>query len=86
MPDRTTAAGRPLLVEEAVAPRTALERFLAPLDDPGGPPRRVVAGGAADLVLLDRPLAAVLADPVGTTVVTTWIGGHPAHGAGPGGP
>ena len=58
-----------------MAAEAALELFLTPLADPGGPPRRVVAGAPADLCLLDAPLAAVLAAP-SSRVAATIAGGR----------
>lgn len=80
--ERTTASGRSLGPDEAVAPPVALDRFLAPLTAPGGPPRTVHVGAPADLVLLDRPLAAALAEPSPSLVRTTWIGGMVVHDCG----
>lgn len=40
---------------EALAPEQALALFLDPLPQPGGAPRRIHPGLAADLCLLDRP-------------------------------
>jgi len=58
---------------ERLGPARALELFLGPADEPGGPVRRVVPGAAADLCLLDAPLDVVLGEPtagwVGATVV-----------------
>jgi predicted amidohydrolase YtcJ len=48
---------RPLGPGEAITPEQALALFLAPLDDPGGRPRRVEPGAPAELCLLDRPWA-----------------------------
>jgi hypothetical protein len=49
--------------QERLSPRAALDRFLTPLDDAGGAPRRVAAGAPADLCLLDVPLVEALARP-----------------------
>jgi hypothetical protein len=54
-----------------VTPRRALDLFLSGPQAPGGPPRRVVPGAAADLCLLDRPLGAALADPASLRVACT---------------
>lgn len=43
--------------DEGVTPEQALALFLAPLDDPGGPPRRLAPGAPAELCVLDRPWA-----------------------------
>jgi predicted amidohydrolase YtcJ len=56
---------------EAVTPEQALGLFLAPLDDPGGPPRRVRPGGPADLCVLDRPWADARADLSAVAVTHT---------------
>ncbi|HVV11896.1 amidohydrolase family protein [Amycolatopsis sp.] len=65
--NRRTASGQRIGAAEAIEPLAALERYLCPLDDPGGPPRRVAVGAVADLALLAAPLAEVLGadvDPV----------------------
>lgn len=61
---------------ETLTPIQALERYLAPLDDPGGAPRTVRVDAPADLVLLDRPLAVALAAPTAEAVRATVIGGR----------
>ena len=61
--ERRTPTGAILGAAERLPARAALERFLAPLDDPGGAARRVAAGAPADLCLLDAPLAEALAEP-----------------------
>jgi hypothetical protein len=73
---RRTAGGEALGDAERVAPRAALDLFLGPLDAPGGPPRRVVAGTPADLCLLHRPLAEVLAEPDAAAVRMSMVGGQ----------
>ena len=80
--ERTTATGRTLGPDEVVAAPVALASFLAPLSEPGGPARTVRVGAPADLVLLDRPLAAALAEPSSSHVRTTWIGGKVVHDRG----
>jgi predicted amidohydrolase YtcJ len=52
---RRTEAGRSLGPDEALTPERALALFTAPARAPGGRPRRVEPGAAADLCLLDRP-------------------------------
>jgi predicted amidohydrolase YtcJ len=74
--DRRTAAGRVLGPAERVDAMTALGLFLAPLAQPGGPRRRVVAGAAADICLLGMPLADALAAPSSTHVAATIAGGR----------
>jgi predicted amidohydrolase YtcJ len=78
---RTTASGRPLGLDERVTPRQALDLFLGGFDDPGGPPRRVEAGAAADLCLLHGPLDAALAKPDASWVAATVVGGRVIHRA-----
>lgn len=73
---RTTRGGRPLGLDERIAPRAALDLFLGDFDDPGGPARRVRAGAAADLCLLRGPLAAALAAPDASWVAATLVGGE----------
>lgn len=78
---RRTAAGATVGAEEAVGPARALDLFLGAPDDPGGPPRRVEPGAAADLVLLGNPRAAVLEDPAAAVVRATIVDGRLVHGA-----
>jgi predicted amidohydrolase YtcJ len=73
--DRRSARGEPVNSPEAVDVATALSGMLRPLEDLTAPPRRVVPGAPADLVLLGSPLAAVLTDPDADAVVATWVGG-----------
>ncbi|MCE0762756.1 amidohydrolase family protein [Pseudonocardia kujensis] len=77
---RRTPDGAPLGRGEAVEARQAVEAYLAPPDDPGGPPRRVSPGASADLVLLHRPLAPALATPSAALVRGTVIGGRWVYG------
>ena len=53
--DRRTAAGVAMAEAEALHPERALALFTSAPDDPGGPARRVVRGGPADLCLLRVP-------------------------------
>lgn len=78
--DRRSKSGRVLGGDEAVDAATALSLYLGEPADPGGPPRRVAVGTAADLVLLDAPLADVLASPSAGRVRATFIGGAPVFG------
>lgn len=73
---RTTASGRSLGLDERVTPRQALDLFLGGFDDPGGPPRRVEVGAAADLCLLQGPLDAALARPDASWVAATVVDGR----------
>ena len=69
--DRVTASGAVLGAGERIPARRALDLYLAALDDPAGPPRRVVAGAPADLCVLAVPLEAAFADPSTTHVRAT---------------
>ena len=60
---RRTPSGATVLPGEGVDAHTALAKFLSAARAPGGAARRVEVGGAADLVLLDAPLAEALAEP-----------------------
>ncbi len=60
---RTTRSGQLLGEAERVDGETALGLFLGAFEDPGGPPRRVAPGAAADLCLLRAPRAEALAEP-----------------------
>lgn len=71
------AATRDLAPEERITPRRALDGLLTPLDDPGGTPRRVTVGAAADLCLLRVPLAEALSSPDAGVVAVTICGGRP---------
>lgn len=73
---RRAPGGRILGAGETLRAPEALGRFLAPLHDPGGRARVIAPGTTADLVLLDRPLARVLAEPTAEAVRTTIIGGR----------
>lgn len=73
--DRRCPTGEIVGPAECIDPNEALDRYLAPLDDPGGPARTVRVGTAADLVLLDRPLREVLASPHADRVRATIIEG-----------
>ena len=76
---RTCPTGDVVGANERIPAAVALDRYLAPLDDPGGAARSVQVGAPADLVLLDRPLSAALADPTADAVRTTIIGGRVAY-------
>ncbi|WP_326818599.1 amidohydrolase family protein [Streptomyces sp. NBC_01762] len=73
---RHTPSGRVLGPDERLPARDVLRGMLAPLDDPGGPPRRIAVGSAADLVLLDRPLTDALRSPHARHVRATLIAGQ----------
>jgi predicted amidohydrolase YtcJ len=73
--ERCDPAGVAIGIEERLAPEEALALFLGPLDDPGGPPRQVQAGVAADLCLLDRNWAGARPALGAVQVTATLIGG-----------
>lgn len=79
---RRTPSGAVLGGDEALDAAQALERFLAPLGQPGAAPRRLARGAVADLCLLDRGRAAVLRDPAAVGVRLTLVGGRIVHRAG----
>lgn len=79
--ERLTPSGRVLGADERVPVEVALRGMLSPLDDPGGPARRVAVGRPADLVLLDRPLGEALRAPDAGHVRATFIEGRIVHGA-----
>jgi predicted amidohydrolase YtcJ len=74
--ERRVPGGAVAGAAERLAPSEALDAYLAPADDPGGPPRRLGLGEPADLVLLAAPLTDVLAAPRADAVRATLIGGH----------
>lgn len=78
---RRTPSGRVLGPHERLPARTVLRGMLAPLDDPGGRPRRIAVGRAADLVLLDRPLTDALRTPQARQVRATLIAGRLVYSA-----
>lgn len=53
--ERRTADGRIVGSDETLSPEQALQLFLTPLDRPGGVPRRIVVGAAADFCILTKP-------------------------------
>jgi predicted amidohydrolase YtcJ len=79
--DRRTERGQVLGPGERVPASVALELFLAPLAQPGGPARRVVAGAPADLCVLGVPLAEALAAPSSGHVAATIARGEVTYRA-----
>ena len=77
--DRRTESGAVLGTDERIDARTAIERHLGPLDDPGGPARRVEPGAPADLVLLRQPRADLLRSPMDAEVRAVWRSGRRLH-------
>lgn len=51
--NRQTAGGRVIGAAEALTPEQALALFTSAPEDPGGPPREITVGAAADMCLLD---------------------------------
>lgn len=74
---RRTPAGAVVGKDEVLTPEQALGLFLAPLDAPGGPPRRVRVGGPADLCLLDAPWRTARGALHRDRVAATLFGGVP---------
>ena len=72
---RQSAAGAVLGAREALSPERALALFTTPLDDPGGKPRQVQVGAAADLCLLDRPWREARSQLSAAYVRGTFLGG-----------
>jgi predicted amidohydrolase YtcJ len=77
--NRRAPTGEVVGGSERITAADALTRYLTPADDPGGRPRAVRPGVAADLVLLHAPLTDVLAAPSADAVRATLFGGT-AHG------
>ena len=73
---RRTPAGVVLGPAERMTPAAALSSYLSPSDDPGGRPRRVVRGAAADLVLLHAPLEQALLELEADLVRLTFVRGR----------
>ncbi|MFF0816922.1 amidohydrolase family protein [Rhodococcus sp. NPDC003318] len=69
--DRRAPTGDVVGADERLAATEALNGYLAPVTDPGGPARRVVVGADGDVVLLHSPLAEVLAAPTADAVRRT---------------
>lgn len=78
--DRRVPGGEVAGPAERLTSAAALNAYLAPAADPGGPPRQISPGMPADLVLLDRPLDDALAAPNAEAVRATLIGGRTVHG------
>ncbi len=78
---RATPSGVVLGADERLSPEQALCAYLSPLDDPGGPPRRIAIGAIADVCVLDRPWRAAREDLASVKVVLTLKGGAPIHGS-----
>lgn len=77
--DRRAPTGETVGPAERITARAALDRYLGPLDDPGGAAREVVPGAVADLVLLDRRVTDQCSAPSADAVRATVIGGRIAY-------
>ena len=80
--ERRSVGGVTLGMEERIGAAAALALYLGAPEAPGGKPRSVAAGAAADLCLLHRPLREVLASPCAEQVRVTIIDGRVIHDAG----
>lgn len=76
---RRTAAGQTVTPGEQLTGAEALDAYLAPPQDPGGPPARVRAGEPASLVVLNVPAAGLPGDPGQVRVVVTGTGLRRPH-------
>jgi predicted amidohydrolase YtcJ len=76
---RRTPSGQVLGPGEILSPGRALALYLGGPFDPGGPPRRVAPGAAADLCLLAQPGRAVLADLDPGAAALTLVAGTVVH-------
>ena len=72
----TTSTGAVIGPGERVSPQRALDLFLTGATDPGGAPRRIEVGAAADLCLLGAPLADELVEPSADHVEATICAGQ----------
>jgi predicted amidohydrolase YtcJ len=75
--ERHTPSGAVAGAAERLPAASALDAYLSAPGDPGGSPRRVRPGALADLVLLDRPMAAQLAAPTSDSIRTVLVRGRP---------
>jgi hypothetical protein len=79
--ERRSKSGMLLGGSERIAAKAAFSLFLGKADNPGGSPRRVAVGEAADLCLLHMPLAEALLKPHRDNVAATIIAGRPVYQA-----
>ncbi|PXY30787.1 amidohydrolase family protein [Prauserella flavalba] len=79
---RRTAGGAVVGAGERVAAGDVLAGLLAPLEDPGGAPRRVAVGAPGDLCVLRVPLEVALREPGAGVVRATVCGGVLGYDAG----
>ena len=73
---RRCADGSVLNAAEAVSPAAVLSGYLSSAQMPGGPPREIVPGSPADLVLLDRSITRAYGDLAAVKARATLIGGQ----------
>ncbi|UCE86186.1 MAG: amidohydrolase family protein [Deltaproteobacteria bacterium] len=73
--DRRTENGAALGADETLTPERALALFTSPPEAPGGPPRAIAVGAAADLCVLDRPWSKARAELSSACVAATVRGG-----------
>lgn len=78
---RRTPTGSVLGAAETLTPEQALALFTTPLDAPGGTPRQVERGVAADLCILDRPWRDARRDLADVRVAATILGGWQTYDA-----
>jgi predicted amidohydrolase YtcJ len=78
---RRTVSGRPIGVEEAIAPARALGLYLGSFADPGGARRPIAVGAPADLCLLHGPIDAALTALSRDCVAATIVAGRLVHHA-----
>ncbi|MDL9936575.1 amidohydrolase family protein [Gordonia sp. ABSL1-1] len=75
--DRRTASGRRVGASaERITVAQALARHRTPIGAPAGAARRIAVGQPGDLIVADRPYAAVLDDPGSVSVTIRVIGGR----------
>jgi len=73
---RRTRDGAALGPHESLTPERALSLFTTPAHSPGGAPRRVEVGAAADLCLLDRAWSRAREELTSALVQRTLVGGR----------
>ena len=79
---RRTASGLLVGADEGLTPERALALFTTPPVDPGGGPRTVCPGSAADLCLLSLPWKEARLRLDGADVAATWMAGERSYEAG----
>jgi predicted amidohydrolase YtcJ len=79
--ERKTLGGQVLGASERIGAAEALAIYLSAPDAPGGAPRRVEQGVAADLCLLKTPLREALESPSASLVAATLIDGRLIYAA-----